>query len=141
MEVDDHLDLLKLWKGLWHTLYMADQVAVQHALSKHLSRVLWCVVGTEEEDNYAAQVYLDMTENALEDDEEGDGDEMMDYDRYAPIGEADRFMTWSDACVLVQASYAEFHPRMGEIVGQFYEGRWIDAALAPANKPWAPASS
>jgi hypothetical protein len=61
------LDLLKLWKGLWHTLYLADKVPVQEELSKRLAELLWCVAGTEEEDEYAAQTYLDMCD---EQDEE-----------------------------------------------------------------------
>jgi hypothetical protein len=58
------LDLLKLWKGLWYTLYMADKVPVQDELSKCLAELLWCVAGTEEEDEYAGQAYLDMCEEA-----------------------------------------------------------------------------
>lgn len=58
------LDLLKLWKGLWYTLYMADKVPVQDELSKRLAELLWCVAGTEEEDEYAGQAYLDMCEQA-----------------------------------------------------------------------------
>jgi ribosomal RNA-processing protein 1 len=58
------LDLLKLWKGLWYTLYMADKVPVQDELSKRLAELLWCVAGTEEEDEYAGQAYLDMCEEA-----------------------------------------------------------------------------
>eukprot|EP00977_Amphora_coffeiformis_P007674 scaffold1690_cov182-Amphora_coffeaeformis.AAC.31 len=54
------LDLLKLWKALWHTLYMADKVPVQQELSQKLAELIWCVAGTEEEDEYAAQVYLNM---------------------------------------------------------------------------------
>ena len=54
------LDLLKLWKALWHTLYMADKVPVQQELSQKLAKLIWCVAGTEEEDEYAAQVYLNM---------------------------------------------------------------------------------
>lgn len=64
------LDLLKLWKALWYTLYMADRVPVQDELSKHLAELIWCVAGTEEEDEYAGKTYLDMYG-----DEEGD-----DYD-------------------------------------------------------------
>jgi Nucleolar protein,Nop52 len=61
------LDLLKLWKGLWYTLYMADKVPVQDELSQHLAELLWCVSGTEEEDEYAGQAYMHMCE--AEDDE------------------------------------------------------------------------
>ena len=56
------LDLMKLWKGMWHTLYLCDGVAVQDEVSKHLSELLWSVGGTEEEDEYAGRVYLEMEE-------------------------------------------------------------------------------
>ena len=74
------MDLLKLWKGLWYTLYMADKVPVQDELSKRLAELIWCVAGTEEEDEYAGQAYMEMCggmEGAA--DEEGDEDE-EEYD-------------------------------------------------------------
>ncbi|KAL7551979.1 hypothetical protein ACHAWF_015188 [Thalassiosira exigua] len=55
-------------KGLWYTLYMADQVPVQDKLSKTLAELMWCLAGTEEQDEYAGQVYLRMEEG----DESGD---------------------------------------------------------------------
>jgi hypothetical protein len=54
------LDLLKLWKGLWYTLYMADKVPVQDELSAKIAELIWCVAGSEEEDEYAGTAYLDM---------------------------------------------------------------------------------
>lgn len=75
------MDLLKLWKGLWYTLYMADKVPVQDELSKHLAQLLWCVAGTEEEDEYAGRAYMEicgMVEGESEegiDEEEGDNDD------------------------------------------------------------------
>eukprot|EP00339_Tiarina_fusa_P013357 CAMPEP_0117074712 /NCGR_PEP_ID=MMETSP0472-20121206/52644_1 /TAXON_ID=693140 ORGANISM="Tiarina fusus, Strain LIS" /NCGR_SAMPLE_ID=MMETSP0472 /ASSEMBLY_ACC=CAM_ASM_000603 /LENGTH=691 /DNA_ID=CAMNT_0004799859 /DNA_START=149 /DNA_END=2225 /DNA_ORIENTATION=- len=68
------IDLMKLWKGLWHTLFMADKVVVQDELSKRLAELLWCVAGTEEEDEYAGQAYLEMCE-ADEGQEESDDDD------------------------------------------------------------------
>ncbi|KAL7511101.1 hypothetical protein ACHAXN_008022 [Cyclotella atomus] len=63
------LDLLKLWKGLWYTLYMCDKVPVQDRLSEILSETMWCLGGSEEDDEYAGQVYL-RYENGFEDDDE-----------------------------------------------------------------------
>mmetsp|Transcript_16307 Transcript_16307/g.37730 ORF Transcript_16307/g.37730 Transcript_16307/m.37730 type:complete len:731 (+) Transcript_16307:164-2356(+) len=77
------LDLLKLWKALWFTLYMADKKPVQDELSKHICKLLWCVVGTEEEDECAGRVYLQMTEaeeKELEEQEQNDGDDDDDDD-------------------------------------------------------------
>ncbi|CAB9512694.1 RNA processing protein 1 homolog B [Seminavis robusta] len=54
------LDLLKLWKGLWFTLYMADKVPVQDELAKHIAKLMWCLAGPVEEDIMAGQAYLDM---------------------------------------------------------------------------------
>jgi hypothetical protein len=69
------LDLLKLWKSLWYTLYMADKKAVQDELSKHVCKLLWCVVGTEEEDECAGQAYLEMIEAEAAEDADGEDDD------------------------------------------------------------------
>ncbi|WP_456426231.1 M3 family oligoendopeptidase [Rhodocaloribacter sp.] len=61
-------------------------------------------------------------------------DEMYDYDRYAPVGEADTRYAWDEARELVTEAYRDFHPRLGEIVRDFFERRWIDAALAPNKR-------
>ncbi len=61
-------------------------------------------------------------------------DEMYDYDRYAPIGEADTVYTWSEAREVVSSSYHAFHPEMGKIVDYFFDRNWIDAALAPGKR-------
>ena len=81
---------------MWYTLYMADKVPVQDELSKRLAELIWCFAGTEEEDEYAGQVYLDLDEGEREDfgsggaalgagdgedgDEGGDDDENEDDD-------------------------------------------------------------
>ncbi|KAL7525933.1 hypothetical protein ACHAXR_001224, partial [Thalassiosira sp. AJA248-18] len=71
------LDLLKLWKGLWYTLYMADKTPVQDKLSKVLAELMWCLAGSEEEDEYCGQVYLQMEDGGLDDDDDDDGGEGM----------------------------------------------------------------
>ncbi len=48
----------KIYQGLWYTLYMADKVPVQDKLSQVLAELMWCLAGTEEDDEYAGQVYL-----------------------------------------------------------------------------------
>ena len=60
-------------------------------------------------------------------------DELFDYDRYAPVGEASTQYDWGEARDLVLRSYSAFHPKMGKIAGAFFEGRWIDAAVAPGK--------
>ncbi len=61
-------------------------------------------------------------------------DQLFDYDRYAPVGEADTRYAWDDARALVLRSYEAFHPQMGEIAGYFFERRWIDAAVTPGKR-------
>jgi hypothetical protein len=66
------LELLKLWKCLWYTLYMADKVPVQAELSKHISSLIWSLQGTPEEDAYAAAAYLQLQEEEEEENEHSD---------------------------------------------------------------------
>ena len=72
------LDLLRLWKGLWHTLYMADKAPVQEELSEKLASLIWCVAGTEEEDEYAGQAYMNLFGDLMDDDD--DSDDVEDED-------------------------------------------------------------
>jgi oligoendopeptidase F len=64
-------------------------------------------------------------------------DELYDYDRYAPIGEAPTRYAWTDAEEVVRASYTSFHPLAGEVVGRFFDRRWIDAAVLPGKRSGA----
>ncbi len=52
---------------------------------------------------------------------------LYDYDRYAPTGAAERFVSWDDARGMVLDAYGAFDAQMGEIVQRFFEERWIDA--------------
>ncbi len=54
-------------------------------------------------------------------------DELMDYDRYAPLGEAARAFSWDEARETVLDAYNAFLPEMGDIARRFFDGRWIDA--------------
>lgn len=57
---------------------MADKTPVQDKLSKILAELMWCLSGTEEEDEYAGQVYCQMTDDTYDEGlyEDGDGDTM-----------------------------------------------------------------
>ena len=57
-------------------------------------------------------------------------DKLHEWDRYAPVGGETRELSWDDAKELVLGSYQRFSKRAGELVGQFFERPWIDAALA-----------
>jgi oligoendopeptidase F len=64
-------------------------------------------------------------------------DQMMDYDRYAPVGEAATRYGWDEARSIVLDAYGDFHPKMGAIAGEFFDKRWIDARLAPNKRSGA----
>ena len=54
---------------------MADKTPVQDKLSKLLAELMWCLSGTEEEDEYAGQVYMQMENGGIDDIEELEGEE------------------------------------------------------------------
>ncbi len=60
-------------------------------------------------------------------------DELFDYDRYAPLPEADAFFTWDEAREIVLNAYARFDRRIADIVSEFFEKRWIDAPVRPGK--------
>lgn len=66
---------------------------------------------------------------------------LYDYDRYAPIVKTQTTVTWDEACRIVTDSYQTFHPRMGEIVTEFFEKKWIDAAIRPGKRSGAYSAS
>ena len=52
---------------------MADKAPVQDKLSKILAELMWSVAGTEEEDEYAGEVYMQMQEDCGDPGEEDGG--------------------------------------------------------------------
>ncbi|WP_142713177.1 M3 family oligoendopeptidase [Fodinibius sediminis] len=68
-------------------------------------------------------------------------DQLYDYDRYAPLLETQKQIQWDKARRTVLDSYSEFHPRMGEIAGEFFEQQWIDAAIKPGKRGGAYSAS
>ena len=61
-------------------------------------------------------------------------DEMMDYDRYAPVGEADTEYAWSEARDMVLGAYGDFAPAMRDVATRFFDGPWIDAPPQPGKR-------
>jgi oligoendopeptidase F len=55
--------------------------------------------------------------------------ELHEWDRYAPVGEATRTLSWDDAKELVLGSYERFSPRAADLIGRFFADRWIDAPV------------
>ena len=60
--------------------------------------------------------------------------ELMDYDRYAPLGEADTRYTWDAARRMVLDAYTDFHAQMGKMAARFFDEAWIDAPPAPGKR-------
>jgi oligoendopeptidase F len=61
-------------------------------------------------------------------------DELYDYDRYAPVGEAEGQMPWAAAQETVLGAYRAFSPEMAEIASRFFDQHWIDAELRPGKR-------
>jgi oligoendopeptidase F len=64
-------------------------------------------------------------------------DELYDYDRYAPIGEADSTYAWDEARSVVVDAYEEFHGDMAGVAERFFDENWIDAAMAEGKRSGA----
>jgi oligoendopeptidase F len=63
--------------------------------------------------------------------------ELYDYDRYAPVGEADTTYDWDEARGLVLDAYGDFHEEMAGTAGRFFEENWIDAAVEDGKRSGA----
>lgn len=66
---------------------------------------------------------------------------LYDYDRYAPLLKTEKEIKWDEAREMVLDSYADFHPRIGSIAGEFFENHWIDAAIKPGKRGGAYSAS
>jgi oligoendopeptidase F len=60
----------------------------------------------------------------------GVGD-LHEWDRYAPILDTTRDLSWDDAKELVLGSYMRFSKRAGKLVEEFFQHGWIDAPVVP----------
>jgi oligoendopeptidase F len=61
-------------------------------------------------------------------------DQLFEWDRYAPIDEASRHITWREAEKMVVSSYHRFSPRTGAIIEDFFTKRWIDAPVVDGKE-------
>ena len=59
--------------------------------------------------------------------------ELHEWDRYAPVSDTTRDLTWDEASDLVLGSYKRFSPRAGKLVEQFFTDSWIDAPAMPGK--------
>jgi oligoendopeptidase F len=68
-------------------------------------------------------------------------DELCDYDRYAPVGEAGRTLAWEQGRDLVLQAYGDFSPEMRRTAALFFARRWIDAEQREGKRGGAFSSS
>lgn len=61
-------------------------------------------------------------------------DRLADYDRMAAIATDDVTIEWNEGREIVQSAFDSLAPQAGEVVGRFFEGRWIDAPPAPSKR-------
>ena len=59
--------------------------------------------------------------------------ELHEWDRYAPISDTTRTLSWEDAKELVLGSYHRFSKRAGDLVETFFKDSWIDAPVVPGK--------
>jgi oligoendopeptidase F len=64
-------------------------------------------------------------------------DRLADYDRMAPILTTSTPTSWDAAKSIVLDAYSSFSPVTGAIVSDFFERRWIDAAVRPNKQSGA----
>ena len=68
-------------------------------------------------------------------------DKLYDYDRYAPVTSSTETVKWDDAKNMVLDAYGDFHPEMRSITEQFFDKKWIDAAIRPGKRGGAYSAS
>src|SRR5260370_39475200 len=59
--------------------------------------------------------------------------ELHEWDRYAPVSDTTRDLTWEDAKDLVLGSYYRFSKRTGALIEAFFKNGWIDAPGGPGT--------
>jgi oligoendopeptidase F len=62
-------------------------------------------------------------------------DELLDYDRYAPLPHLpDTKISWDECREMVLKAFGEFSPRMAEIAGYFFDRGWIHAPVKEGKR-------
>jgi oligoendopeptidase F len=56
-------------------------------------------------------------------------DELLDYDRYAPLSPVETRYQWHEARDIVLSAYNAFDPSMAQVAGEFFEKHWIHAPV------------
>src|SRR2546429_3260495 len=60
--------------------------------------------------------------------------ELHEWDRYAPVSDVTRDLSWDDAKELVLGSFNRFSKRAGSLVEEFFKQNWIDAPVVPGKQ-------
>jgi len=68
-------------------------------------------------------------------------DKLYDYDRYAPLAKNRKQISWNQAREDVLEAYGDFHPEMKRIAAEFFDKKWIDAAIKPGKRGGAYSAS
>jgi oligoendopeptidase F len=61
-------------------------------------------------------------------------DRLADYDRMAVVSGEDKEIPWDVGRELVHTSFASFSDRAADVVGRFFNERWIDAPPTPSKR-------
>jgi oligoendopeptidase F len=64
-------------------------------------------------------------------------DRLKDYDRMAAVTDENPVVRWREARELVQDSYSNFSPVLGDLVHRFLTEAWIDAPVRPGKRAGA----
>jgi len=65
-------------------------------------------------------------------------DELLDYDRYAPVpGMPEDRLPWEESKKIVLSAYEDFSPQMAGIVHRFFDEAWIHAPVLPGKRSGA----
>ena len=59
--------------------------------------------------------------------------ELHEWDRYAPVSDTTRDLSWEAAKELVLGSYNRFSKKAGALVEDFFKQSWIDAPVVPGK--------
>ncbi|GBD27173.1 Oligoendopeptidase F, plasmid [bacterium HR30] len=99
----------------------ADPMEARHLANEVEKATVDALLATCEEHYGLAQRYYRLKRKLLA------VEELLDYDRYAPVGVPLPRVSWQQCQHIVLDAFGAFSPRMAEIALLFFQHRWIDA--------------
>jgi oligoendopeptidase F len=115
--------------------HFADPMAPRHLANEISDTVVEALMTAAERHHATVQRYYRLKGRLL------GLEPLYDYDRYAPLFPDQPTCDWPTARRTVEESYAAFSPRAGAVIREFFDRRWIDAALRPGKRGGAFSSS